>query len=37
MSTEQNKARFRRLLNELNTGNVAVVDEVFAPDAVDRR
>src|SRR5581483_1379638 len=36
MSTEQNKALFRRLLDELNKGNVAVVDEVFAPDAVLR-
>jgi predicted ester cyclase len=34
MSTEQNKALFRRLLDELNQGNVGVVDEVVAPDAV---
>jgi ketosteroid isomerase-like protein len=34
MSTEQNKALFSRLLDELNRGNLGVVDQVIAPDAV---
>jgi predicted ester cyclase len=32
MSAEQNKALIRRLTEEVNRGNLAVVDEVFADD-----
>ena len=36
MSTEQNKANLRRFIEEgLNKGNMALVDEYIAPDAVD--
>ena len=36
MSTEQNKALLRRLYEELfNRGNLNVVDELIAPDAVE--
>jgi len=34
MSVEHNKALFRRLLDELNRGNLGVVDEIVAPDAI---
>ena len=34
MSTEENKAAIRRLAEEFNQGNLAVVDESFAPDFV---
>ena len=36
MSTEQNKALFRRVMEEaLNRGNISLVDELFAPDFVE--
>jgi len=34
MSTEQNKANDRRLIEGLNQGNLGVIDEVTAPDFV---
>ena len=34
MSTEQNKAAERRIIAELNAGNMDIVDELFAPDFV---
>jgi predicted ester cyclase len=35
MSTEENKAIFRRFIEEVwNNGNLAVADELFAPNAV---
>ena len=34
MSFEGNKALFVRLLDELNRGNLGIVDQVIAPDAV---
>jgi predicted ester cyclase len=34
MSTEENKALFVRLLDELNRGNLEIVDQVVAPDAL---
>jgi ketosteroid isomerase-like protein len=34
MSTEENKALFSRLLDELNRGNLEIVDQVVAPDAL---
>ncbi len=34
MSTELNKATERRVLDEINRGNLAVIDEVFAPEYV---
>jgi steroid delta-isomerase-like uncharacterized protein len=37
MSTEQNKALVRRMVDELfNKGNISLVDELFAPDFVER-
>ena len=37
MSTEQNKALFRRFMDEVfNRGNISLVDEVCAPDFVER-
>jgi steroid delta-isomerase-like uncharacterized protein len=37
MSTEQNKALVRRLMEEVfNRGNKSLVDELFAPDFVER-
>lgn len=36
MSTEQNKASVRQLVEELlNQGNMSVIDELFAPDFVE--
>jgi steroid delta-isomerase-like uncharacterized protein len=36
MSTEQNKALFRRFVDEMfNHGNMSLVDEVMAPDFVE--
>ena len=36
MSTEQNKALVRRLVEEvLNQGNMSVIDELFSPDFVE--
>ena len=36
MSTDENKALFRRLIEEiLNKGNLALIDELFSPDYVD--
>ena len=36
MSTEQNKALVRRLMEEVfNRGNISLVDELFAPDFVE--
>lgn len=36
MATEQNKALFRRMVEEIfNRGNLDLVDEVFAPDFVE--
>jgi predicted ester cyclase len=36
MSPEENKALIRRVFNEaLNTGNLSVIDELFAPTFVD--
>jgi steroid delta-isomerase-like uncharacterized protein len=36
MSTEQNKALVRRLMEEvINQGNTSLVDELFAPDFVE--
>jgi steroid delta-isomerase-like uncharacterized protein len=36
MSTEQNKALFRRVMEEVfNRGNVSLVDELLAPDFVE--
>jgi steroid delta-isomerase-like uncharacterized protein len=36
MSTEQNKALVRRLMEEaINRGNTSLVDELFAPDFVE--
>lgn len=36
MATEQNKALFRRMVEEIfNRGNLGLVDEVFAPDFVE--
>jgi steroid delta-isomerase-like uncharacterized protein len=34
MSTEQNKALVRRIIDELNTGNLRILDEVSAPHVV---
>ena len=34
MSTEENKATIRRLFDELNKGNLAVMDEIFTDDFV---
>ena len=34
MSTEQNKAAERFVLDEMNKGNLAVIDEIFAPEYV---
>lgn len=37
MSTEQNKAVFRRMVDEVfNRGNIAVVDEIMTPDFMER-
>ncbi len=37
MATEQNKASFRRMLEEVfNKGNVSLVDEFLAPDFIER-
>jgi len=37
MTTEQNKALVRQLVEEIfNRGNMSIVDEVFAPDFVER-
>ncbi len=35
MSTEENKAVVRRFFEGLNARNLAVIDELFAPDFVD--
>jgi steroid delta-isomerase-like uncharacterized protein len=36
MSTEDNKTQFRRTLEELfNQGDLAIADELFAPDFID--
>ncbi|GAC1649077.1 MAG: ester cyclase [Ktedonobacteraceae bacterium] len=35
MSTEDNKAIIRRFIEELDKGNVAVIDELLAPNFVD--
>ena len=36
MSTEQNKALFRRVIEEVfNRGNISLLDELFAPDFVE--
>jgi steroid delta-isomerase-like uncharacterized protein len=35
MSLEQNKAVITRLVDFINTGNLAIVDEVVAPDYVE--
>lgn len=32
MSAEENRAMLRRLVDALNTGNMDVVDELFAPE-----
>ena len=38
MSTEQNKALVRRLVEEFfNQGNMSLVDEFFAPNFVEQR
>lgn len=34
MSVEENKAMVRRLIEEWNKGNTAVLDDVIAPDCV---
>jgi predicted ester cyclase len=34
MSTEQNKALVRRVIDELNTGKLSIMDEVSAPNVV---
>ena len=34
MSTEENKASIRRLFDELNKGNIAIMDEIFADNFV---
>ena len=34
MSTEQNKALVRRIIDELNKGNLNIIDEVSAPNVV---
>jgi steroid delta-isomerase-like uncharacterized protein len=34
MSTEENKTIVRRSIEEFNQGNLAVIDELFAPDFV---
>ncbi len=36
MSSEGNKTLGRRLLEAFNTGNLSIIDEVFAPSFVDR-
>ncbi len=37
MSAEQNKAAFRRMVDEVfNRGNFALIDEVVAPDFIER-
>jgi predicted ester cyclase len=36
VSEEENKALLRRLLEAYNTGNMAVVDELFAPELAER-
>jgi steroid delta-isomerase-like uncharacterized protein len=37
MSTEQNKALARRMVEEIfNQGNISLVDDLFAPDYVER-
>jgi steroid delta-isomerase-like uncharacterized protein len=36
MSMEQNKAAERRVIEELNKGNLAIIDELFAADYVYR-
>ena len=35
MSTEENKAVVRRLFEELNKGNLGILDEIFAPGFVN--
>ena len=35
MSTEDNKALVRRYVEELDKGNVAVIDELLSPNFVD--
>ena len=36
MSTEQNKVIVRRIFDELfNKGNLGIIDELIAPDAID--
>jgi predicted ester cyclase len=36
VSAEENKAMLRRLLEALNTGNMDVVDELFAPELAEQ-
>jgi predicted ester cyclase len=36
VSAEENKAMLRRLLEAINTGNMDVVDELFAPELAQR-
>ena len=36
MSAEENKALVRRFVEELDRGNLDVIDELLAPDFVDR-
>jgi steroid delta-isomerase-like uncharacterized protein len=36
MSTQQNKSMLKRIISELNKGNLNVIDELFAEDFVDR-
>lgn len=36
MSLEQNKATLARLVEFINTGNTAIVDEIVAPDYLER-
>ena len=36
MSAEENKALVRRIVGELDRGNLDVIDELVAPDFVDR-
>ena len=35
MSTKQNKSIMRRMFEELNKGNIEIVDEILADDFVD--
>jgi steroid delta-isomerase-like uncharacterized protein len=35
MSIEENKAIVRRLFEELNKGNIDILDEIFAPDFIN--